>query len=142
MKLHAIRLHPGDDLKLKITEFINAENITAGVIVSSVGSLKQARFRLAGAQPGHQPMFERVDEFEIVSLNGTLGMGEMHLHIALSDRQGRVIGGHLKDGCILKTTVELVVLADPTPSASNAAPTPTPALTSSPLLDLCRQIMP
>jgi uncharacterized protein len=113
MQLYATRLHPGDDLKQKIAEFVTAKAITAGVIVSSVGSLSKAVFRLAGAQPNHQPQIERDDEFEIVSLNGTVGVGGMHLHISLSDREGHVIGGHLKDGCILKTTVELVIAADP-----------------------------
>lgn len=114
MKFHAIRLKPGDDLRVKIAEFVKTENVTGGVIVSSVGSLKKAKFRLAGAQPDHQPVLELEDEFEIVSLNGTVGSGGMHLHISLSDRHGKVIGGHLKDGCTLKTTVELVILADPT----------------------------
>lgn len=30
------------------------------------------------------------------------------IHIALSDREGNVIGGHLKDGCIVKYTAEVV----------------------------------
>jgi predicted DNA-binding protein with PD1-like motif len=112
MKLHATRFQPGDDLRQQIATYVKAENITAGVIVSSVGSLSKAVFRLAGAQPSHQPVLERQDEFEIVSLNGTVGSGGMHLHISLSDREGNVIGGHLKDGCILKTTAEIVVAAD------------------------------
>jgi predicted DNA-binding protein with PD1-like motif len=114
VNLHAIRLNPGDDLRIRIAEFVKSENITAGVIVSSVGSLKKAKFRLAGALPDHQPVLEQEGEFEIVSLNGTVGSGGMHLHISLSDRQGNVFGGHLKDGCILKTTAELVILSDPT----------------------------
>jgi Holliday junction DNA helicase RuvA len=69
--------------------------------------------RLAGARPEHQPMLERTAEFEIVSLNGTVGHDQMHIHAAVSDTEGRVWGGHLKDGCLTKTTVELAILEDP-----------------------------
>ncbi len=112
IKLHAVRLQPGVDIKQSVAEFVAREGIAAGVVVSSVGSLQRAEFRLAGAQPDHQSMLVREDEFEIVSLNGTVGGKDMHLHISLSDRDGNVIGGHLKDGCIAKTTVELVIAAD------------------------------
>jgi predicted DNA-binding protein with PD1-like motif len=113
MKLHATRLTPGTDLKSAITEFVKANHITAGAILSGVGSLSSLNIRLAGAQPDHQPSLEREEEFEIVSLNGTVGLEGMHLHISVSDREGNVVGGHLKDGCIVKTTVELVIIADP-----------------------------
>jgi predicted DNA-binding protein with PD1-like motif len=113
VKLHATRFTPGTDLKPAITAFVKANHITAGAILSSVGSLSSLNIRLAGAQPEHQPALEKEEEFEIVSLNGTVGLDGMHLHISVSDRQGNVIGGHLKDGCIVKTTVELGIIADP-----------------------------
>jgi predicted DNA-binding protein with PD1-like motif len=52
--------------------------------------------------------------FEIVSLTGTLacsGDGDScvkHLHISLSDAQGRVVGGHLVR-LEVETTAEIVV---------------------------------
>lgn len=33
----------------------------------------------------------------------------MHLHIAISEREGKTIGGHLDDGCIIYTTAEIVI---------------------------------
>ena len=113
MKLYATRLTPGTDLKPAIASFAKAHSITAGVIVSSVGSLSEVTFRLAGAKPGHQPSFHKEGEYEILTLNGTVNSDDMHLHLAVSDSTGAVIGGHLKGGCIVKTTVELVILADP-----------------------------
>lgn len=112
MRLHATRLQPGDDLKAAIIEFAKTKNIAAGVIVSAVGSLQKAQLRMAGAQPDNQDVRHLTGPFEIVSLVGTVSINGEHLHMAISDQQGRVVGGHLKDGCIVETTVELVLAAD------------------------------
>ncbi len=48
-------------------------------------------------------------KFEIVSLIGTLSDKKCHLHISLSDGDGKVIGGHLKKGCTIYTTAEIVI---------------------------------
>ena len=47
--------------------------------------------------------------FEIVSLTGTLGPDGMHIHLSVSDEKGVTTGGHLLEGCLVYTTVELVV---------------------------------
>jgi predicted DNA-binding protein with PD1-like motif len=49
------------------------------------------------------------DKFEIVSATGTVSVDDCHIHIAVADQSGAVIGGHLKSGCIIGTTVELVI---------------------------------
>ncbi|MEH2445742.1 MAG: DUF296 domain-containing protein [Nostoc sp.] len=33
----------------------------------------------------------------------------VHLHIAISDQEGKTIGGNLDDGCIIYTTTEIVI---------------------------------
>jgi hypothetical protein len=48
-------------------------------------------------------------EFEIVSLVGTIGNKDAHLHISLSDINGNCIGGHLKDNCTVGVTAEVVI---------------------------------
>ena len=57
-----------------------------------------------------------VGDLEILTLSGTLGAGGPHLHTSLSDADGRVFGGHVASGCIVRTTAEilLAVLADAT----------------------------
>lgn len=45
---------------------------------------------------------------EIVSLVGTLSAGG-HLHVALSDAQGHVVGGHVLGDMVVFTTAEIVV---------------------------------
>lgn len=33
----------------------------------------------------------------------------MHLHLSVADRDGRMLGGHMLDGCLVRTTLELAV---------------------------------
>ena len=48
-------------------------------------------------------------ELEILSLSGTLSLDGAHLHIAVSDSKGAVIGGHICAGSLVRTTAELVI---------------------------------
>ncbi len=105
MKTAAFRLHPGQDIKKELVSFTKENNIHAGVILTSVGSLKRATLRLANENIVKD--FEQ--KFEIVSLVGTLCCDGVHLHISLSDASGNVIGGHLMDGCLVYTTAEIVI---------------------------------
>ena len=104
MKIIAKRLTRGMDLKLEIEKIMEQEHIVAGVILSSVGSLTHAKVRLPG---GDFRLWE--EGFEIVALNGTLSRDGLHLHLGLSDYEGKMFGGHLQEGCIINTTCELVI---------------------------------
>lgn len=105
MRTYAFRLRPGQDLREEIDKFVKDHDIKAGVVVSCVGSLKKAVLRMAGAE--ETKTFE--GPFEIVSLVGTIEVGNRHLHIAISNKEGNVFGGHLKEGCIIETTAEVVI---------------------------------
>ena len=48
-------------------------------------------------------------ELEILSLSGTLSPDGAHLHIAVADSSGAVLGGHLCAGSLVRTTAELVI---------------------------------
>ena len=50
-----------------------------------------------------------VNEGEIVSLIGTLDAEGEHLHLAVSDENGHMSGGHMMPGCTVRTTLELVI---------------------------------
>jgi predicted DNA-binding protein with PD1-like motif len=104
-KAIAIRLKPGEDLKVQLDAFIKANGIKAASIVTCVGSLQQAAIRYAN-QPGTDTL---TGKFEIVSLTGTMEETGSHLHISISDSTGRTIGGHLKEGSIVYTTAEIVL---------------------------------
>lgn len=105
MHVFALRLKPGMDLKDSLWEFTKVNNIQAGFILTTVGSLSQATLRMAGQS--NTKVFQ--GKFEIVSLVGTLSPDGVHLHIAIADSEGRVIGGHLTSGNIIRTTAEVVI---------------------------------
>lgn len=112
MALYAIRIKKGQDLRTEIADFVAANKLRASVVVSAVGSLSKATLRMAGAENTDDGIREFDGPFEIVSLIG-VPQDTMHLHIALSDKEGRVIGGHMKYGCTVHTTVELVLADEP-----------------------------
>lgn len=105
MKEYACRLLRGSDLKDSIEKICKDNDFNTAVVLSGVGCLGKAKMRLAKAID----YLEVEEDFEIVSLNGTISNGEAHIHIALSDEIGNVIGGHLCTGCIVNTTCELVL---------------------------------
>jgi predicted DNA-binding protein with PD1-like motif len=101
------RFKDGEDLRGAIERIAKEHAIKAGVIVSVVGSLSHVHLRMAGAKISK----EWDGEFEIVSGTGTVSMSDIHVHLSVADVNGAVVGGHLKKGCAVRTTVELVVLA-------------------------------
>ena len=109
MKVCACRLLPDTDLKQELQRIAKEKNLQAGSILTCVGSLSKATLRMAGAQAGKEDVKTYEEELEIVSAEGTLSVRGMHIHLGLSKTNGECIGGHLKDGCIIKTTTEVVV---------------------------------
>ena len=105
MRTHALRLRPGEDLRLALEEAARERGLAAACIASCVGSLARARLRLAGGDE----VLELAGPLEIVSLCGTLSPDGPHLHVALADRAGRVHGGHLLPGGVVHTTAEVVL---------------------------------
>lgn len=105
MHAEAFRLHPGVDLKQELKRLVEENHWQAAFILSCIGSLSRAGIRMAGAQSTS----EVGGPLEIISLGGTLAADGIHAHIAVATGDGRCIGGHLADGCIINTTVELIV---------------------------------
>jgi uncharacterized protein len=105
MKTHAIRLLPNQDIRLEIEKFVAQNAIKAGFILTCVGSVKRATLRMAD----ETIIKDFENKFEIVSLVGTLSPGGVHLHISLSDEAGNTIGGHMKKGCLIYSTAEIVI---------------------------------
>jgi len=105
MRTHALCLAPGDDLRASLERAAREHDLAAACILTCVGSLARARLRLAGAQQER----EWSGPLEIVSLVGTLSPDGPHLHIALADGEGRVLGGHLLAGSIVHTTAEILL---------------------------------
>jgi len=109
MKMLAVRLTPNQDLKTALEKIIKEKDIKSGYIATCVGSLHTVTMRLAGAKPEKQDIRTFDGHFEIVSLVGTVSTNGTHLHISVSDEQGGVVGGHLKEGSMVTTTAEVVI---------------------------------
>ena len=58
---------------------------------------------------GPRILSEYDGHFEIVSITGTVSIHGSHLHISISDGDGKTIGGHLDSGCKIYTTAEIVM---------------------------------
>lgn len=105
MQVYTFRLKVGQDLLEEIEAFIVAKNIEAGCVLSAVGSLTHATLRLANRE-----FFTEYDgHFEIISMTGTVSIHGSHLHISISDGDGKTIGGHLVQGCKIYTTAEMIL---------------------------------
>lgn len=103
---YCFRLRPGQDLKKELIYYCQMHHLHAACVVSAAGSLNKAHLRLSGGKD----VVEYKGPFEIVSLTGTVNDQGAHLHIAISDFEGRVLGGHLMDGSEIYTTAEIVLL--------------------------------
>lgn len=109
MKVHVLRLSAGDDLRMTLeatfAQLALAHGISAACIVSAVGSLSSAVLRYADQSAGS----ETGGPLELLMLSGTLSADGAHLHASVADERGAVRGGHLMRGCLVRTTVEVVI---------------------------------
>lgn len=105
-----LRLVPGDDLQAAIEQRVADAGIGAAYVVAGMGSLSTVRLRFAGVPE----LATFHGDFEILTLTGTLSPDGPHLHASVSDAEGRVWGGHLGSGNIVRTTAEILVAVLPT----------------------------
>ncbi len=109
VRMWAFRLPPGTDLKQALASLVAGNGLKAAFVATCVGSLARARLRMPSTAGETAEMLALDEPMEIVSLAGTLSPEGLHLHIAVSLRDGRCVGGHLLGGCLIHTTAELVL---------------------------------
>jgi predicted DNA-binding protein with PD1-like motif len=105
MRNYTFRLRSGQDLFDSIEAFVKKKRVEAGCVLSGVGSLTHAAIRLANRE--YTSQYDGY--FEIVSMTGTVSVHGSHLHISVSDGDGKTIGGHFESGCKIYTTAEIVI---------------------------------
>lgn len=105
MKTLPLRLAPSDDLRASLENIARSRAFSAAFVLQGIGSLSVAQLRYAGID---EPAELRGD-LEILTLAGSLSVDGAHLHMSVSDRDGRVFGGHVAKGCIVRTTAEILV---------------------------------
>lgn len=105
MRTFALRLHPGQDLRVELEGFARANGLRSPFVLTCVGSLSRAALRPAGV-----PATIHVEgDLEILSLVGTLSEDGSHLHLTVGDAGCSVRGGHAQEGSIVRTTAEVVL---------------------------------
>lgn len=102
-----LRLPPGTDLRQSLEAALSAHGEASAFVVSGIGSLSNARLRFAGADSETS----LTAMFEILCLSGTLTTDGGHLHMAIADQHGRVAGGHVCYGNIVRTTAEVLLVS-------------------------------
>jgi uncharacterized protein len=112
MQTLPVRLVPGDDLRGALEAIAKDRasgaggTISAAFVMQGIGSLSVANLRYAGVE-----MPTRLTgDLEILTLAGSLAADGAHLHMAVSDSEGRVLGGHVSAGCIVRTTAEILLV--------------------------------
>ena len=105
MENYTFRLKSVQDLFDSIESVVREKQIEAGCVLSGIGSLRHFTVRLAN----HDTPTQYEGHFEIVSLAGLVSIHGTHLHISVSDGEGKTIGGHLVSGCKIYTTAEIVL---------------------------------
>ncbi len=101
-KTVVLRLKPKEDIKLALKNL----DIDSGSIISGVGSVSKMCCRIddgVTVLEHHEPM-------EIIAFSGTMTKKNLHIHIAGINGKMEMFGGHLMDGCIVNTTMEIVIL--------------------------------
>lgn len=104
--IHVLRLRPGMDVRKSLSSYAKANNLKASSVVSAAGSLQGAVLRFANQKEATTLS----GPFEVVSLGGTLSAGTQHLHMSISDGTGKTLGGHLSEGSLVFTTLEITLL--------------------------------
>lgn len=103
-----LRLEPGADLRAAL-EDIASKAGGSMFVVSAIGSLVDATLRFAD-EPAEATM---EGPWELLTLAGSLSTNGGHLHMSVSDRNGRVLGGHVGYGNIVRTTIEALLVQLP-----------------------------
>jgi len=104
MRTLPLKLGPGSDLRRSL-ELLAIEQGAAGFVLGVVGNLSRAAFQCAGRSG---PTILEGD-LEIITLQGTVAPGGVHLHLSLSDSDCQVWGGHLEPGTLVLKGADLLV---------------------------------
>ena len=102
---HCFRLKRGDDLYESIRRYAEDHRIAAGVVLSAVGCVYRWEVRDASGVT----VRSGEEDVEIVSLMGTVSEHGCHLHVSFAREDLSAFGGHLRPGCLVNTTAEIVL---------------------------------
>jgi predicted DNA-binding protein with PD1-like motif len=100
-----LRIPAGADLRAALESVPALHGVEAAFVIQGIGSLSVACIRYAGKSK----LAVLRGDLEILTLGGSLSPDGPHLHISVADAEGRVTGGHMGPGCVVRTTAEVLV---------------------------------
>ena len=115
-----LRLKPGTDLIKGIQSACERYDIHNGVIISGIGSLGRVRFCDVEALPvkkcgyGYGRTLEMNETIELTGASGVICSDaenniNLHIHLSMSDKNGKAYGGHLVEGTTVLMTADIVI---------------------------------
>ena len=105
MNVYPIRLMPRVDLREELETLVLEQGWSSSWIVMGIGSLSKVALRFAGKDD----VYTACGDWEICSLSGTLCSDGVHIHMVVSNDEGKTLGGHVGYGNIIRTTGEIVL---------------------------------
>lgn len=107
----ALRLDPGEELLDKISEVCRRQGVRFGSI-TGIGAANHVTIGFYNLEKQEYSEKELDFPMEITSILGDVtrkdGEVYLHVHINVSDEEGRTFGGHLKK-CMISVTGEIVI---------------------------------
>ncbi len=105
-----VRIDPGEDVLSSLKDFVRQNEIRSGVVISGYGTF--SKVRLHWVEHDRFPTDNRFEEMEggmeLMSMNGIIADGDIHIHFTASTPEG-AFGGHLEEGCICYVLVEVCI---------------------------------
>ena len=103
-KLVWLKIKNGDDLHGALSDYCLKNNVKAGLILA-IGAFKKAKLNFYN-QNNKKYLAKSVNKpLEILSCLGNISLKDgkpfIHAHLTISDKTGRVYGGHLEKGSIV-----------------------------------------
>jgi len=108
---YILRLEKDEEIVNSILNFCTSMTIKSGYL-SGIGAIQSADLALYKLESKEYSKKHLEGPFEIVKLSGFIAMLEKdiktHLHIAISDHEMKVFGGHL-DSAVVGATCEILI---------------------------------
>ena len=122
-RILALHMDPGTDVLKGLQRALADQGLRSAVIISGAGSLKQAVLRNVRSIPNQFPITDanrvyvaKDEPMELLSLTGNVavrqdGVVVVHGHLVISSglQDGLAYGGHLVEGSIVFSTMEILV---------------------------------
>lgn len=107
------RLEPGEDV-LETIEKVAASHGIRTASMSAIGALSKAKLAFFDRRSRTYKEMSIDKDLEVVSCIGNVSTNEgkpmAHAHMCVADDSGNCYGGHLRKGCQVSVTMELVLM--------------------------------